>query len=122
VLHANDPGKRLTMTNAISPQATQALHRSYKMALLPVALVALERGEITDLRVPLNTESQRRNHASGVAHMAATDLVLTGKTVWFPMADVAEVLPEFAAEATREIAKANQRSELYSSIIGRRAA
>jgi hypothetical protein len=24
VLHANDPGKRLTMTNAISPEATQA--------------------------------------------------------------------------------------------------
>lgn len=106
----------------LSPDATDALRRSYAMALLPVALVAAERGELSDINLPMTTEAQRRSVASKVAGFAASELILSGKTVWFPMEAVAEVLPEFAAEAAREVAKAEQRSEVYSQIIGKRAA
>lgn len=89
------------------PTATTALHSAYKLALLPVALVAIERGDFPKLR-PM--------HAENLAHAAAFDLVMRGKTLMLSMDEVAEVLPEFGRVVAYPTAA--ERSRIYAGLVG----
>jgi hypothetical protein len=70
------------------------LRARYRAALFPIALRAVERGEHPS---PNHDLAEGRKHTARiVANYAATDLLLTGRTLALPMAEVAAVLPEFA--------------------------
>lgn len=87
----------------MTPDTTDILKRSYRLSLFPVALAAIEAGRLTEaeLRIRLRTEADRSHAARLVANYAATDLILSGKTVWFTAEEVGEVLEEFAPKSRR---------------------
>lgn len=73
-----------------------ARHAVYKAALLPAAIRAIERGEWDrELGTRRGDSVKEYEIAELVAHFAATDLVLAGRTTMLPMSEVAVALPEF---------------------------
>ncbi len=91
-------------TAASQLEATAAKHKAWKLALYPVAMKALERGDFDDVRLYREASDwQRQDAAWCFANYAATDLVLHGKTVLLPMDECRAVDP-FAHDAEREIA------------------
>lgn len=80
----------------MTPAQTAALHSSWKCALLPVALRAVESGEFSHVNVIQRTEMDRQEIARTIANYAATDMVMVGKTPLLPMDEVYAALPELA--------------------------
>ena len=86
-------------------------HTTYKLALYPAALRAVQQGEFSDVRVIQRTEVEQAELARICAHYAATDLCLFGRTRLLPMAEVYSAIPGLRRP------DAETRSAIYTAAI-----